>query len=216
MRRGIATCWRRLPRRWLVATRSRSSIFGCGARVEPPRVRGGLSSVRQQWTLVDSDPLLLAAARERLTAWAESAERQGEQLLLTREGRTIAVSFRLADLRAGIEPIVAPSTDLVTAAALFDLVSANWISELVSRWLPAACRSTPRSPTTAPRSGLRDTPTTSGAPRISVTSASRQGIRPVGGARRGPNLAAALRGRPVPLTASRQSVAARRPLQNAP
>jgi SAM-dependent methyltransferase len=84
----------------------------------------------QSWTLVDYDPKLLAAARARLTHWADTAKTEGEKLVLNKGEARITVSFREADLSAGdFAPVVA-GADLVTAAALFDLVSVPSIEKL--------------------------------------------------------------------------------------
>ncbi len=99
-----------------------STIRGCALTL-PAR--------QQQWTLVDHDPLLLTAARERLVEWADAATMVGESVTLERSGTTMTVNFRLADLKSGIDALVEGSVDLVTASALFDLVSRSWIAELV-------------------------------------------------------------------------------------
>ena len=81
----------------------------------------------QRWLLVDHDPDLLAVAREQLIAWANAAEEQGDALRLEQDGRELVVTFRRADLAADLEAVLADGVDLVTAAALFDLVSISWI-----------------------------------------------------------------------------------------
>jgi SAM-dependent methyltransferase len=86
---------------------------------------------RQRWRLVDHDPALLATARDRLSAWADHCTSDGHDLHLTRESRAITVSFACADLAADIEAALGPQADLVTASALFDLVSAEWIDGFV-------------------------------------------------------------------------------------
>ncbi|HMN73617.1 MAG TPA: class I SAM-dependent methyltransferase [Rhodoblastus sp.] len=86
---------------------------------------------RQSWRLVDHDPVLLATARERLTTWGRTAEEIDGALRLTRDGRTIDVEFVQADLSH--DAAAALGADLVTAAALFDLVSQDWIERFVAR-----------------------------------------------------------------------------------
>lgn len=81
----------------------------------------------QSWTLIDNDPALLAAARTVLAAWADRSEEDGANLVLEVGGRHIRVAFATADLNADPAGILGPAPDLVTAAALFDLVSAGWI-----------------------------------------------------------------------------------------
>lgn len=80
----------------------------------------------QAWRLVDHDPALLATARATLAAWADRAEPRDDGLALVKDGRHIAVSFVEADLGKGLGDLC-EGADLVTAAALFDLVSPAWI-----------------------------------------------------------------------------------------
>jgi hypothetical protein len=80
----------------------------------------------QAWRLVDHDPVLLAVARDALAAWADRAEPRAGGLALVKDGRRIAVAFVEADLGQGLGS-VCEGADLVTAAALFDLVSPAWI-----------------------------------------------------------------------------------------
>lgn len=86
---------------------------------------------RQTWHLVDHDPALLAAAREDLAQWADTAEERGESLLVAKDGRRIVVTFRRADLNNDLDDALPEGADLVTAAALFDLVSPAWIARFV-------------------------------------------------------------------------------------
>ncbi len=69
--------------------------LGCGAG---SNLRGTFDILpdRQSWTLVDYDPLLLAAARARLSAWADAAEPAGEGLRLSKGGKSLSVAFRTA------------------------------------------------------------------------------------------------------------------------
>ncbi|TDR89025.1 class I SAM-dependent methyltransferase [Enterovirga rhinocerotis] len=87
---------------------------------------------RQLWSLVDHDERLLDAARERLRDWADEASAEGDTLRLVKDGRDIAVSFRCLDLAAGFEAALEPAPDLVTAAALFDLLSPAAIAEFAA------------------------------------------------------------------------------------
>jgi SAM-dependent methyltransferase len=104
--------------------------LGCGTGSNL-RAIAPVLSVRQRWSLVDHDPLLLAAARERLAAWSDGFDNTAPHLELAREGRSLTVDFREADLAADLD-IVVPHADLITAAALFDLVSVAWIRAFVS------------------------------------------------------------------------------------
>jgi hypothetical protein len=82
---------------------------------------------RQDWCLVDHDPVLLAMARRTLSTWACVPQADGEHLAFERSGKALTVSFVCADLRTDIERLIARRPDLVTAAAFFDLVSCVWI-----------------------------------------------------------------------------------------
>lgn len=83
----------------------------------------------QRWTLIDYDPLLLRAARDTLMQWADSVVRDETDQLVIRKGSIdLSVCFRQADLMKDLADVL-PSSDceLVTAAALFDLVSVAWL-----------------------------------------------------------------------------------------
>ena len=84
----------------------------------------------QHWLLVDHDPRLLSAARRQLVTWADATEEQGDTLSLKKERRELVVAFRQADLAADVEDVLVGRVDLVTAAALFDLVSISWTARV--------------------------------------------------------------------------------------
>jgi SAM-dependent methyltransferase len=91
--------------------------LGCGAGSNLRGLQPWLAG-RQRWTLVDYDQRLLDAARARLAAGAGEARPD--------------VSFLRADLSGGaFAPLIA-GADLVTAAALFDLVSEPVIDRLAA------------------------------------------------------------------------------------
>ena len=84
----------------------------------------------QEWTLIDNDPALLNAAREALVDWADASEPVGDGLALKRNGKAMRVSLLQADLNGdGLEAHIAKA-DLVTAAALFDLCSQNFLDRI--------------------------------------------------------------------------------------
>jgi SAM-dependent methyltransferase len=103
--------------------------LGCGSganiRATAPALGPG-----QHWTLVDHDPALLAAARVALLDWADETSENGTSITLMKDGLDIAVSFRQADLMQEIETVVGGRPDLVTASALFDLCSADYIGRM--------------------------------------------------------------------------------------
>lgn len=108
--------------------RRRVSVIdlGCGAgsniRATAPQLPN-----EQEWTLVDYDPRLLAAARERLRTWAEHSEASGDALHLSLGAKRITVRFKQADLNKELDSVLRGSPDLVTASAFFDLCSAGFI-----------------------------------------------------------------------------------------
>lgn len=87
----------------------------------------------QRWTLIDHDPALLAHARARLAAWADGAEERDGRLLLRKGAARIDVATEQRDLVADPLPIGVDDCDLVTAAALFDLVGRDWLARFVGR-----------------------------------------------------------------------------------
>ena len=71
----------------------------------------------QHWRLVDYDPALLEAARQEIGNW---------------RGGSPDISFETADLSRDLEQVLAPECDVVTAAALFDLVSKEWLARFAA------------------------------------------------------------------------------------
>jgi ubiquinone/menaquinone biosynthesis C-methylase UbiE len=82
---------------------------------------------QQEWTLVDYDFVLLEEAARVLTAWADEAKAIGDQLVLVKGEKNIGVKFRIADLNTDLEDVLSTKPDLVTASALFDLISESWM-----------------------------------------------------------------------------------------
>jgi SAM-dependent methyltransferase len=108
--------------------------LGCGTGSNLRALAPSLPA-HQAWRLVDHDPALLAAARARIVAWAETWAgicQDGDDLVATRDGQSLRVSFVRADLAGGVADAIGPAPDLVTAAALFDLVSASWIADFAA------------------------------------------------------------------------------------
>lgn len=102
--------------------------LGCGTGSNL-RATSALLGAEQHWTLVDYDPALLAAARQRLTEWADAARADTDALVLVKAGKTLTVRFVEADLNRDLAAVLSGAPDLVTASALFDLISERWIAE---------------------------------------------------------------------------------------
>lgn len=100
--------------------------LGCGTGSNL-RATAPLLPEAQSWVLVDYDPGLLIAARRALNAWADSAEEKGDAIVLRKDRQTIEVGFRVADLARDLEAALGAAADLVTASALFDLASPEFI-----------------------------------------------------------------------------------------
>jgi hypothetical protein len=86
----------------------------------------------QEWTLVDHDPKLLAAACNAIAAWADSSRATANGIGVSKSGRSILIGLMRTDLAAEPAAWGGAKPDLVTAAALFDLVSTEWIERFVS------------------------------------------------------------------------------------
>jgi len=96
------------------------------------RATAPLLGPEQTWTLIDWAPALVAAAADRLTAWADSAQWQSDILVLGKGELRLSVRFTHADLARELETALPPEADLVTASALFDLVSEAFIGRLAA------------------------------------------------------------------------------------
>ncbi len=105
--------------------------LGCGTGSNL-RATAPLLGPKQRWTLVDYDARLLDAARERLAEWADKAELREDGLLLRKGPREIAVRFRQADLVKDLDGALGEAPALVTASALFDLCSVDFIQRFAA------------------------------------------------------------------------------------
>jgi SAM-dependent methyltransferase len=103
--------------------------LGCGTGSNLRCTSRVLTNTHQNWMLVDYDPKLLAAASEKLAAWADRAIKDDAGLVLTKGRKTITVAFRQADLTQHLELALGDKPDLITASALFDLCSAAFIEK---------------------------------------------------------------------------------------
>jgi SAM-dependent methyltransferase len=110
--------------------------LGCGTgaslRALAPRLGGA-----QRWRLVDHDAALLAAVPRALQAWAEAQgwhwQAQGGEWLLQGPGLRVEIVCQQADLATALTALALPQDGLVTASALLDLVSEDWVAALVAQ-----------------------------------------------------------------------------------
>ena len=100
--------------------------LGCGSGSNLRALAGSLPD-QQHWTLVDYDPLLLEAARTAVIGWADHVVAEQPVLRLSKNKKTIEVSFVQVDLALDIETVLGWPADLITAAAFFDLVAEPWL-----------------------------------------------------------------------------------------
>ena len=126
--------------------------LGCGSGSNLRALATSLPP-QQHWTLVDYDPLLLAAARAALIDWADQVISDSAILTLRKNNKTIEIEFAQVDLARDIERVLAWPADVITAAAFFDLVAETWLVRFCQalrttlytvltydgseRWLPA-------------------------------------------------------------------------------
>ena len=100
--------------------------LGCGSGSNLRALATALPA-QQHWTLVDYDPLLLAAARTALVSWADQVVSDNPLLTLRKNDKTIAIEFAQVDLARDIERVLTWPADAITAAAFFDLVAESWL-----------------------------------------------------------------------------------------
>jgi len=104
--------------------------LGCGTGANARALAAHLPRV-QQWRFLDNDRALLAAARARMAEWGAAAGDPHCDLHMLAQSKQLHICFEQADLSGDLSAAIGPSDDLVSAAAFFDLVSAEWIARLV-------------------------------------------------------------------------------------
>ena len=105
--------------------------LGCGTGSNL-RATAPLLGPEQHWTLVDYEQALRDAAVERLQAWADGSDWKDDKLVLFKAAKRITVELRRADLAGDLDAALGPNANLVTASALFDLVSADFIARFAA------------------------------------------------------------------------------------
>ena len=103
--------------------------LGCGTGANL-RATAPLLPDNQTWVLIDNDPDLLDAARGEIARWADHYEPVGDGLKLKKGHADITVTFAQADLATDLEKAFDSNPALVTASALFDLVSEPFIRKV--------------------------------------------------------------------------------------
>lgn len=115
---------------------------GANLRVLAPVIGGG-----QRWRIVDRDPALLAAQSDRIAVWARTngygyaaepgtADANGKtkapaRMRVEGEGFAATVDTCRLDLSGGLAALGPCSDALVTASALLDLVSDDWLRSMI-------------------------------------------------------------------------------------
>lgn len=106
--------------------------LGCGSGSNLRALAPWLGD-NQHWTLVDYDEDLLAAAQAVLRDWAhEVVQTDAQTSVLRHADAQITVTCQRADLVSELPELLAQPVDLVSAAALFDLVSASWVDRFIA------------------------------------------------------------------------------------
>jgi hypothetical protein len=99
---------------------------GANCRALMPRIAGD-----QHWTLIDRDRDLLAAQAEEMVLWARRqgypVRAGGGRVVVTASTRRWEVESLNLDLARNLSGLAALEADAVTAAALLDLVSTEWL-----------------------------------------------------------------------------------------
>lgn len=105
--------------------------LGCGTGANV-RASYALYPERQHWQLVDDDPALLEVGRQTLLHWADEGRPEaGGGLLVNKDGYKLHIEFLQTDLSRELDGLLENGPDLVTASALFDLVSDAWLARLI-------------------------------------------------------------------------------------
>lgn len=112
--------------------------LGCGTganlRALAPRLGGS-----QRWHLVDNDARLLATLPRAITEWAHkhrfkaTTSAAGDSLVVEAPDWRAEVSWQKSDLVHEMDALPFQGSQLVTASALLDLVSASWLAALLTK-----------------------------------------------------------------------------------
>lgn len=121
-------------RRWLARTNPLNVIdMGCGSGSNLRWLSPLLNNERQHWQLIDNDPRLLTQANRQLSDWAGIRAAQTPALasatdpLRLKQGLTVEMTQ--LDLSCRLPQF--DNADVITASALLDLVSHDWLTTLL-------------------------------------------------------------------------------------
>ncbi len=105
---------------------------GANLRYAAPRL-GGV----QNWLLIERDPALLNAVEECMGAWADRSDAlmsgSGANLALRAEHFDCRIHNLTLDLATQQDSVPLPAGGMLTASALLDLVSEQWLRELIHK-----------------------------------------------------------------------------------
>ena len=111
---------------------------GANLRYLAPRLGG-----EQHWLLVDHDQALLDCAPHATKTWADTqgltVSVDGGEFSVSADRFSLGLRWRKADITVSLDRLITPDVDLVTASALLDLVSTEWIERLVQHCRAAGC-----------------------------------------------------------------------------
>lgn len=91
------------------------------------RALAPLLPAKQRWLLIDQDEGLLEIAQTEICRWASRSSRDGDVLRAEKDGATIDVRFRRANLADDPARTIGEGADLVTASAFLDLTSIDFM-----------------------------------------------------------------------------------------
>ena len=105
--------------------------LGCGTGANL-RASYALYPKSQHWQLVDHDLALLDVGKQTLMHWADEGRTEADgTLCLKKGGYKLHIKFLPRDLSRDLDGLFQNEPDLVTASALFDLVSDAWLARFV-------------------------------------------------------------------------------------
>ena len=155
------------------STRDAITVVDLGAGLGSNlRAAAPVLPARQHWVLVDHDPVLLAGACDAIASSSNLVRPATAGLEVMKAGRSIRVEVRHAIVAKNPGAFATYAPDLVTAAALFDLVSEDWIGRFTAALTAARVPLYAVLDYTVPMPGARRIrPTPPWSPRSTATRA---------------------------------------------